>query len=247
MATDLDRRIRGLIDTAAPITIEEISDLRRRSHGGSGMLSRVAVAGLALATIAAGALLAVNRVGSGHNRHTISVTSPPATSPPPRGGFGAPLPGCTWTGDKWAPSAPAAIQAQGPPQGFWECPATIAQAEQLVGTSLATPQIPHGWSIAYQTVSGVGSTWLFNRTWTPDGRPPSNKRGERMLQLRIRKHPAQGAILPDDTTLGNGDPAHAGLSIGASYIDWIHDGVDYGLGAAGLNPAEVLAAANSLP
>lgn len=247
MTTELEEQIRCLIDTAPPITLDEIVYPSRLSRRSGRKIPRLAMSGIAIVAAAAGGLAALYGLRAGDGTHAISVVTAPPATVAPRLPYGPPLSGCKWTGDSWDPSAPPNVKVQGPPQGFWSCPATVAQAEQLMGMRLPTPQVPAGWSVAIQEVSGSGTTWVFNQTWTPDGRPPSNTPNERALEIRIQKHPSQRPAVPDNMTLSNGDQANATLAANPEGIVWTHDGVDYLVGTTGLDPAQVLSIANSLP
>lgn len=116
MPTDLDQQIRRLIDTAAPITLDEIADSRKPSRHAGTAIWRAVLVGVATAAAVAGTVYGVR---SASNGHAVSVASPPPTTVAPASLVGPPLPTCQWTGDTRDPSAPSTINAQGPPQGFW--------------------------------------------------------------------------------------------------------------------------------
>lgn len=245
MTTDLEQRILRYVDSAPPITLDEVTNPSRPLPHSARTKPRVALVGLAVAAVLAGVAVAVESVGSGHNEHSISVVSPTATTLYNRTVV-PPLAGCRWIGFTSDRSTPTNIPASGAPRGYWTCPTTVAQAEQVLGFPLPTLQAPTGWSVATEEIRGSGTTWDYSQTWTPDGRPIPGTPSEQFVELRVARHPPGRSTIPTNATLASGDPARVSSSGEGTGILWTHHGVDYLIGSNGLNQAQVLSIADVL-
>jgi hypothetical protein len=240
--------IRTLLRDAAPTPtsgadLESITrQARRRRLQRRGLAT---VACLASATfVSLGALVAVNHHHGGAQR--LSVQSPPASTPSRSGPNSR--------GDTTAPTTVCPSISLPVGQEII-CPATTAEAEQLIGSALPPPATPPGFALGLSElfrVQGHPAETLFERTWTPAREFGPHGATGAYLELRVSRDGPHGGqpplpVQPGATTimLTNGTKA---FETGSDrLIGWSHAGLQYTLETTQMSPTDLLRAANSLP
>ena len=252
--SDLRRNIQHLVDNVPPIGPEDLAEVSRRRRRRS-VAARATVAGLSSCVALAAVGLALTGTFAGHPHTIVSVGAPvsghqttpavkeraisPAAELP-----GANYPGCKWMTSAFVAGAPAAVRSQKSPAGFWACRSNLGPAEAALRAPSPVPVVPPNWSLSNQELyySATG-TWALEKTWSP-------RSGLGRITLRISNDKsAVGASVagPLDGRLANGTKATVSTSAASSLIAWSNLGLSYAVLGSDASPANVLAAANSLP
>jgi hypothetical protein len=259
---DLDERIRRLIDSGTPATLDQIivrsspTLTTRRRRANWAQLASAVVA----AAVIAGILVAVTSIGP-HPASKLRVTqaAQPTSSTAPLpvtvGTTSPPLTGCVLLDQHTDTSTPT-YQAG----DYWQCTVTAQQAQAVTGSSVPDPTVPDGYLPSYAPFIFVSpgpiSAAVYERTWTPGGVFTGHGATGPYIELRLRAHRPGGWGQPTSiqVKLANGVEANASGALETNAaaptdnnLTWTSDNLDYELEAAGMTAGDILAAANSLP